>query len=329
VQGPVVQPFNYDESHPYAAGQHRGIDIAADATGETVRAPADGTVSFAGTVPTNGETVTIETTDGYSVTLTHLGSILVSRGAELAEGDPIGTVGPSGTPELDEPYVHLGIRVTADQNGYVDPLGLLPPPVTQPGGSDGSSSGTQPVASGGSSATTPTIQPAPVSATAPAPTAQETQAPPARGASHARWQTSRADKGARTSSQRPSVSEPTARSPRSESHQPLPHRRLSQPVSASRRPVVEAAATEELSDLDTGHESAPRPSEPRHSGVSRQQAAPALTTLACNGAAALIAVVAAIAAARRRRRYLASAPVGAQVIRLARAAPEPRARRAA
>jgi hypothetical protein len=32
VQGPVVQPFVYDEAHPYASGQHRGIDIGADAT---------------------------------------------------------------------------------------------------------------------------------------------------------------------------------------------------------------------------------------------------------------------------------------------------------
>ena len=35
-------------------------------------------MSFAGTVPTNGKTVTIETADGYSVTLTHLGSIAVA-----------------------------------------------------------------------------------------------------------------------------------------------------------------------------------------------------------------------------------------------------------
>ena len=86
-----------------------------------------GTVSFAGTVPTNGKTVTIETADGYSVTLTHLGSIALTKGATVAEQDVVGTIGPSGTPEVDEPYVHLGIRITADPLGYVDPLGLLPP----------------------------------------------------------------------------------------------------------------------------------------------------------------------------------------------------------
>ena len=79
-------------------------------------------------MPTNGKSVTIETADGYSVTLTHLGSIAVAKGATVAEQDAVGTVGPSGTPEEAGPYVHLGIRLTADPNGYVDPLGLLPPP---------------------------------------------------------------------------------------------------------------------------------------------------------------------------------------------------------
>src|ERR1700752_5145066 len=106
VQGPVVQSFSYDEAHPYAPGQHRGVDIGADAVGEDVVAPAAGTVSFAGTVPTNGKTVAIETADGYSVTLTHLGSIAVARGATVVEQDTIGTIGPSGTPEVDGPYVH-------------------------------------------------------------------------------------------------------------------------------------------------------------------------------------------------------------------------------
>jgi len=101
VQGPVLEPFVYDEAHPYAAGQHRGVDLGADAAGETVVAPAAGTVSFAGTVPTSGKSVTIETADGYSVTLTHLGSIAVVKGAAVAEQDAIGTVGPSGTPEVD------------------------------------------------------------------------------------------------------------------------------------------------------------------------------------------------------------------------------------
>ncbi len=140
VNGPVLQAFNYDKSHPYAAGQHRGIDIGASAAGELVVAPASGTVSFAGSVPTSGKSVTIQTPDGYSVTLTHLGSIAVAEGASVVEGATVGTIGPSGTPEQAGPYVHLGIRVTADPLGYLDPLTLLQPPTSTPPGPTGSGS---------------------------------------------------------------------------------------------------------------------------------------------------------------------------------------------
>ncbi|HEY2354256.1 MAG TPA: M23 family metallopeptidase [Gaiellaceae bacterium] len=128
VNGPVLEPFSYDEAHPYAAGQHRGIDIGATASGDPVASPESGTVSFAGFVPTSGESLTIQTTDGYSVTLTHLGSISVAAGAAVSEGDVVATVGPSGTPEQSVPYVHLGIRLTSDPLGYLDPSGFLPPP---------------------------------------------------------------------------------------------------------------------------------------------------------------------------------------------------------
>ncbi|MBD0329771.1 MAG: M23 family metallopeptidase, partial [Thermoleophilia bacterium] len=124
VDGPVLRPFLFGDD-PYAAGQHRGVDVGAPA-GAPVRAPASGTVAFAGTVPRGGRTLTIETADGYSVTLVHLGSVSPARGATVLEGQPVGTIGPSGDPEWNEPYVHLGVRVTADRHGYVDPLLFLP-----------------------------------------------------------------------------------------------------------------------------------------------------------------------------------------------------------
>src|SRR5439155_6467918 len=67
-----------------------------------------------------------QTADGYSVTLTHLGSITVRRGDTVREGAAVGTIGPSGELEHDVPHVHLGIRRSEDQNGYVDPLLFLP-----------------------------------------------------------------------------------------------------------------------------------------------------------------------------------------------------------
>ena len=128
MQGPVLQPFSYDEAHPYAAGQHRGVDIGADAAGEPVVAPAAGTVSFAGTVPTNGKSVTIETADGYSVTLTHLGSIAVAKGATVAEQD-------ADRHDRPERHARGGRAVRPPRDSHRPPIrtatsirsGLLPP----------------------------------------------------------------------------------------------------------------------------------------------------------------------------------------------------------
>lgn len=328
VQGPVVGPYAYDEAHPYAAGQHRGIDIGADSAGEKVRAPADGTVSFTGTVPTNGMVVTIETADGYSVTLTHLGSITVAKAADVAEGDEVGTIGPSGTAETDVPYVHLGIRVSSDPNGYVDPLSLLPAPAAGTGGSDDGSTTTQPVATGGAAA-----PPAPASQPTPAQTAPATAAATSQG-SPVRASTGRTSQHVRSRPQesthagsRPQGLSLRSRLSRSaqveravQHHRPrTPHHRVSEPVSASRRPVVEAAAPHESIDLDAGHEVRPtlqvarRGRQPRHEPF-------AILGLVCNGAAAVVALLAAFAAARRRARDLAGRVPVAQVLHLPRPA---------
>ena len=123
--GDVLAPFVFG-GDPYAGGQHRGIDVEGE-QGGVVLAPAAGVVAFAGSVGANGKVVTIETDDGYSVTLVHLGAFSVGKGDAVGEGSPVGTIGSSGTPEHDVPYVHLGVRVTSDSQGYVDPLTLLPP----------------------------------------------------------------------------------------------------------------------------------------------------------------------------------------------------------
>ena len=122
--GPVLRPFTLGDD-PYAGGQHRGVDIAGEA-GTPIRAPSAGVVSFAGTVPGGGRAVTVQTAAGYSVTLVHLGSIAVERDEALSEGATVGVIGPTGDVEHLEPYVHLGIRLTSDPHGYLDPLSFLP-----------------------------------------------------------------------------------------------------------------------------------------------------------------------------------------------------------
>ena len=179
VQGPVLLGFVFDPSHPYAGGQHRGIDIGA-ATGTAVGAPASGTVSFAGTVPTSGKSVTIATPDGYSVTLTHLGSIEVVKGAAVGEGAEVGTVGPSGTPELDVPYLYMGVRVTANAQGYLDPLSFLPalPPPVASSPTPPPATAPDPAPSPATPTTTPAEAPPPDAAAAPpGPTSEATSTP--------------------------------------------------------------------------------------------------------------------------------------------------------
>ena len=180
VDGPVLRPFVLGDD-PYAAGQHRGIDVGSVANAP-VRSPVAGTVSFAGMVPGGGRTLAVRTTNGHSVTLVHLGSTAVTRGAQVAEGDVVGTVGPSGEPELPQPYVHLGVRRAADPNGYLDPLALLPARATEPGGNespDGESPGEgSPAEETGGQAPAPEA-PAPASPGQPAPdgSAQESAVP--------------------------------------------------------------------------------------------------------------------------------------------------------
>ena len=124
ADGPLLRPFSFSADE-YAAGQHRGIDIGA-AAGDPVRAPAAGIVSFVGPVPAGGRALTIQTADGYAVTLLQLGSVAVTRGSSVGEGGVVGQVGDSDDAFTTAPHVHLGVRVSADPNGYVDPLGLLP-----------------------------------------------------------------------------------------------------------------------------------------------------------------------------------------------------------
>jgi hypothetical protein len=323
VHGSVLEPFNYDQVHPYAAGQHRGIDIGAGTTGETVVAPAAGTVEFAGTVPTSGESVTIATPDGYSVTLTHLGSILVSKGAAVAEGDAVGTIGPSGTPEVDAPYVHLGIRVTADPNGYVDPLGLLPAPTSESPPTQTAPPPAQPTANGGSAATTtPAAPPAPAPSTSAPTETAETAATPTEQSSRARVsrhervrvQERRADVRPQQSPRRPAL--PTEKADAGAPHHAAkPRRRVNEPTRTSKRPIVEAVH-HEPTVLAAGRELPPAV----HRARQRDPGVP--FSLVLNGTAALVALAAAFAASRRRLR--ASPVPAAQVLELRRPAFEQR-----
>jgi murein DD-endopeptidase MepM/ murein hydrolase activator NlpD len=122
--GVVLRPFEVGPN-PYAASEHRGVDIGGPASGNVASA-ATGTVTFVGTVPKSGLVVTVATPDGYSVTLTHLAPLRSRKAPRSRDGQTVGTIGPSGDREVLEPYVHLGVRRAADASGYDDLLRLLP-----------------------------------------------------------------------------------------------------------------------------------------------------------------------------------------------------------
>jgi hypothetical protein len=124
--GKVITPYR-NGSDRYAAGQHRGLDIAAPA-GTRVRAIVDGRVSFSGTLPDGGRTVTVRSADGeYLVSNLHLSSRAVMRGARVIAGDTLGAVGTSGKRSAAEPHLHLSVRRASD-HAYLDPMTLLGPP---------------------------------------------------------------------------------------------------------------------------------------------------------------------------------------------------------
>ncbi|HEX6583770.1 MAG TPA: peptidoglycan DD-metalloendopeptidase family protein [Thermoleophilaceae bacterium] len=131
VRGDVITPYR-NGSDPYAAGQHRGIDIRA-AVGTPVLAAAAGEVRFAGTAGSSGLTVSVRTGDGFDSSYLHLSSLAVRADEHVSAGERLGAVGTTGERSAAEPHLHFGVREAGSRHGYLDPLSLLPPPPAPPG----------------------------------------------------------------------------------------------------------------------------------------------------------------------------------------------------
>jgi hypothetical protein len=117
VDGAVLRPFSVGPDR-FAAGQHRGADLAAPPAAP-VRAACGGRVGFAGRVPGGGLTVSVRCGQ-LIATLQHLGALAARRGQLVRPGAPIGWTAQARR----RPHVHLGARVAAT-GAYVDPLDLL------------------------------------------------------------------------------------------------------------------------------------------------------------------------------------------------------------
>ncbi len=105
---------------------HSGTDVAAP-RGTTVHAAATGTVVLADDLYFSGNSVFIDHGDQLITMYFHLADIVVAPGAEVARGDPVGTVGATG--RATGPHLHFGIRW---RGARVDPSLLLENPSSVP-----------------------------------------------------------------------------------------------------------------------------------------------------------------------------------------------------
>ncbi|MFJ1812197.1 MULTISPECIES: M23 family metallopeptidase [unclassified Streptomyces] len=108
---------------PYARG-HRGADLAAP-PGTAVRAVAAGRVSFAGRVAGRGVVSVELSATGRPPLRTTFEPVRASvrKGDEVAPGQVVGTVEPTGS-HCARTCVHWGLL---RGEAYLDPLSLLPP----------------------------------------------------------------------------------------------------------------------------------------------------------------------------------------------------------
>ncbi|HEX4691418.1 MAG TPA: M23 family metallopeptidase [Solirubrobacteraceae bacterium] len=119
VLGAVTRGFDVHGS-PFAAGLHRGVDLAAP-PGTAVGAPCGGRVVVAGRVGASGRVVTVAC-GPWHATVLPLASVAVRRGAQVRAGRFVGTAAGGSA----HAGIHLGVRRASDRFGYVDPLRLLP-----------------------------------------------------------------------------------------------------------------------------------------------------------------------------------------------------------
>jgi murein DD-endopeptidase MepM/ murein hydrolase activator NlpD len=117
VPGEVARSFSYARATPFAAGAHRGADLAAH-PGAPVRSACAGTVVHAGPVAGQGRVVSVRC-GSRRVSYLPLARVTVRAGAPIRAGTTIGTVaaGHGG--------LHLGVRREDDRFAYEDPIALL------------------------------------------------------------------------------------------------------------------------------------------------------------------------------------------------------------
>ncbi len=119
-EGTVVGEFGV-ETHPLFGTiiRNNGIDIRT-LPGTKIRSVGRGNISFAGMLSGFGNCVVISHGGGFYTLYGHLESIMVKQGYPVREGDAVGTVGETSTPE--GAVLHFEIRQGRQP---LDPTGWL------------------------------------------------------------------------------------------------------------------------------------------------------------------------------------------------------------
>jgi septal ring factor EnvC (AmiA/AmiB activator) len=122
VDAEVVQRFGREvDAEFHTQVFHKGVDFGAT-LGTPVRAVAGGTVRFAGWFRGYGRMVIVDHGDRFYTVSGHLDALRVEAGKVVAAGEPIGTVGDTGS--LSGARLYFEIR---EGSQAVDPLGWLEP----------------------------------------------------------------------------------------------------------------------------------------------------------------------------------------------------------
>ena len=98
---------------------HEGLDIA-NYPGTAIRAPADGTVVFAGAKAGYGQTLILDHGYRLETWYAHARKILVRTGQRVRRGDSIAQLGNSG--RSTGPHLHYEVRINGTP---VDPLSYI------------------------------------------------------------------------------------------------------------------------------------------------------------------------------------------------------------
>lgn len=117
VQGNITS--RYGSREEIRDHEHKGLDIAAK-TGTPIKAAADGTISFSGTMGGYGNLIIIDHGNGITTYYGHCNKLYKAKGTKVTAGDVIAEVGSTGNSTGS--HLHFEIR----KNGvYVNPSKYL------------------------------------------------------------------------------------------------------------------------------------------------------------------------------------------------------------